>query len=64
MDHLKCYTLEETINHETAVTRSQPEGYYKLMENLKRVSNLISNFNCSLKLEIRLLTLFRFSINL
>ena len=49
MDHLKCYTLEETINHETAVTRSQPEGYYKLMENLKRVSNLISNFKLQLK---------------
>ena len=49
MDQLKYYTLEEDIDHETSFTRIQPQGHYKLIDNLQRVGNLISNSKIELK---------------
>ena len=49
MDPFKCYTYEEAIGHETGITRIQPQGYYRLIENLQRVGKLISNINLELK---------------
>ena len=52
MDQLKYYTLEEDIDHETSFTRIQPQGHYKLIDNLQRVGNLISNSKIELKRKI------------
>ena len=41
MDLFGRYTFEEAINHETGFIRRQPQVYYKLIDNLRRVSNLI-----------------------
>ena len=37
----ECQKFEEAVNNETVITRSQPQGYYKLIDNLQRVGNLI-----------------------
>ena len=49
MDQFESYTLEEAINHETGFTRSQPREYYKLIDNIHRVGNLISYSKLELK---------------
>ena len=43
MDLFECHAFEEAIDHETGFTRSQPQGYYKLFNNLQWVGNLILN---------------------
>ena len=45
----ECYIYEEAIGHETEFTRSQPQGYYRLINNIKRVGNLIYNYKLELK---------------
>ena len=49
MDLFECYTFEEAIINETGLTISQPQGYYKLIANIQRVGNLISNYKPYLK---------------
>ena len=41
----ECYTLGEDINHKTGFVRSQPQGYKKLLNNLKSSGNLIPKSN-------------------
>ena len=45
MDLLECYTFEEDIDKETGFTRSYPQGYLKLLYNLKFLSDLIPHSN-------------------
>ena len=33
--------MDEDIDNETGFTRSHPQGYYKLINNLQRLGNLI-----------------------
>ena len=40
----ECYIYEEAIGHETEFTRSQPQGYYRLIKNLYGVGSLIYNY--------------------
>ena len=49
MDPFECHTFKEAIDHETGFTRSQPQGYYKLIKNIQRVGNLISKTKQELK---------------
>ena len=44
MDPLDCYTFEEEIDNKNSLTRSQPKRCYKLIDNLRRVGNLISKY--------------------
>ena len=50
MDHFECYTFEEAIHHETSFTRSKPQEYYILIDNILRVGDLISNSKLGLKM--------------
>ena len=43
MDQFECYTFKKAIDNESRFTRIQPQGYYKLIDNIQRVGNLISN---------------------
>ena len=45
MDPLECYTFEEAIDKETGFTRSQPQEYLKLLDNIKILSDLIPHSN-------------------
>ena len=49
IDPFECHIFEEAIAHEMDFTRSQPQGYYKLINNLKRVSNLVYHYKIELK---------------
>ena len=49
MDLFEYHTLEEDINNEIVFTRSQPQGYYTFINNLKRLGNLIYNYKLELK---------------
>ena len=46
---LKWYTSKEAINHKVFFIRSQPQGYYKLINNIQMVGNLIYNYKLELK---------------
>ena len=48
MDPFECYTFKEAIDHKTCFTRSQPQGYYRFINNLKMVGNLLYNYNLEL----------------
>ena len=39
-----CYIFKEAIDNKTGFIRSQPQGYSKLTDNLKRKGNLISKY--------------------
>ena len=41
MNLLECYNFEEDIDKENGFTWIQPQGYLKLIDNLKILSNLI-----------------------
>ena len=49
MDLFECNTANMAINNETCFTRSQYQEYYKSINNLHRVGNLISNSKLELK---------------
>ena len=53
MDPFECYTFKEVINHENGFTRNQPQGSYKLIDNIHRVFDLISNSKIELKRDPR-----------
>ena len=53
MDPFKLYTYNEDIGHETRFIRSQPQGYYRRINNLQRLGNLIYNYNLELKKDPR-----------
>ena len=40
----ECHKFEEAVNNETVITRSQPQGYHKLIDNIQRVGNLIQKY--------------------
>ena len=43
MDPFECHNFEEAIYNKIIFTRIQTQGYYKLIYNMQRVGNLISN---------------------
>ena len=45
MDSLYCYTFEEAIDKETGFTIIQPQGYLKLLNSQRILSDLIPHFN-------------------
>ena len=42
MDPFELYTSKEAINNETGFTRIQYLGYYKLIDYIQKVGNIIS----------------------
>ena len=53
MEPFECHTFEEAIDHKTDFTRSQTQRYYKLIDNLQSVGNLIYNYKIELKRDPR-----------
>ena len=53
MDPFRCYTYEGAAGHEKGFTRSQPQGYYRLINNIQRFGNLIYNYKLKLKSVLR-----------
>ena len=49
MDPFELYTSKEAIYHETGFTRSQSQGYYKLIDNIQKLGNMISKSKQELK---------------
>ena len=49
MYQFECYTFEEATDQETGFTRIQPQGYYKLIDNLQRLYKMIYNYKLSFK---------------
>ena len=49
MNPFKLYTFKEDIDHEIGFTIIQPQGYYKSIDHMQRVGNLISNSKIVLK---------------
>ena len=49
MDPFELYTSKEAIDHETGFTRSQSQGYYKLIDNIQKLGNMISKSKQELK---------------
>ena len=49
MDPFECFTFKEAIDHETGFTRSHPQGYHTLIQNIQMVGKLIYNYKLELK---------------
>ena len=49
MDPFKCYAFDYSICHETDFTRSQTQGYYRLINNIHSVGKLLSYYKIELK---------------